>query len=562
MHYTLVAVDFLSDAAITAALDRLAGRLATGTLLPLPWVTHGLSDATAALRAMSAARHVGKVVVTNPATDLPPSARVGRVLVTGGLGSLGSLTAAWLARDCRLGVHVVGRSGRAGAASGPLLDLLRRGHAGELAVGSGDGGVAADATALTQRATGVPLVGLLHAAGVLSDATIANQGARGVRAVLAPKSGALAALARAGLAEAPAAFGVLFSSIAALLGSPGQSNYAGANAALDVAAELAQHRGAATLSVQWGAWAGAGMAGADAQTRARAERTGVGMLPSLAGLAALRGVLAAAAAGPVLAAVPISWPRYLQAIAARPGLAMFDEFAGEVAVEAVRDDTSVAATRPATTSALPVAAAGAAAVSAAALTALVTEAVTAVLGPGVDPEAPLMAAGLDSLSSVEFRNSLEAKVGADLPTTLVFDYPTIAGISAFLAERVGGATAGESADAGGAVLGEPTDADDMFGTGEATVSSLAGPLVAVPAGSTVVAQRPSIWVGESVTQPPRSAFAGLQPVDAVALLPLSRWDIDTGEGGLGLYEFLGIGDWGTCKSSSCQGERVLYCCLS
>jgi NAD(P)-dependent dehydrogenase (short-subunit alcohol dehydrogenase family) len=53
---------------------------------------------------------------------------------------------------------------------------------------------------------------------------------------------------------------VLFSSIAALLGAPGQANYCAANVALDAMAVSAQAAGAAVVSVQWGAWAVAGMA--------------------------------------------------------------------------------------------------------------------------------------------------------------------------------------------------------------------------------------------------------------------------------------------------------------
>ena len=53
---------------------------------------------------------------------------------------------------------------------------------------------------------------------------------------------------------------VLFSSIAVLLGAPGQANYSAANAALDSMAVSARAAGVVVVSVQWGAWASAGMA--------------------------------------------------------------------------------------------------------------------------------------------------------------------------------------------------------------------------------------------------------------------------------------------------------------
>ena len=53
---------------------------------------------------------------------------------------------------------------------------------------------------------------------------------------------------------------VLFSSVAALLGSPGQAGYAAANGALDAVAAAWRRSGMLVTSVQWGGWAGAGMA--------------------------------------------------------------------------------------------------------------------------------------------------------------------------------------------------------------------------------------------------------------------------------------------------------------
>ena len=76
---------------------------------------------------------------------------------------------------------------------------------------------------------------LVHASGTLADALLAKQSASSCRAVHAPKGGALARLAPA-LQMQPAGTTVLFSSLAALLGSPGQANYAAANGSLDGAA--------------------------------------------------------------------------------------------------------------------------------------------------------------------------------------------------------------------------------------------------------------------------------------------------------------------------------------
>ena len=66
VSYSLVAVDFLPDQAINSSLRRLAANLSRGALQPLPAVVHNLASVQAALRQMSQARHVGKIVVRSP----------------------------------------------------------------------------------------------------------------------------------------------------------------------------------------------------------------------------------------------------------------------------------------------------------------------------------------------------------------------------------------------------------------------------------------------------------------------------------------------------------------
>lgn len=80
--------------------------------------------------------------------------------------------------------------------------------------------------------------GFMHASGVLQDALLGNQTILGIKAVFAAKvSGAQTLMAALG--QWPLGFRTLFSSVAGLLGSAGQGNYAAANAVLDsMAAEF------------------------------------------------------------------------------------------------------------------------------------------------------------------------------------------------------------------------------------------------------------------------------------------------------------------------------------
>jgi len=137
--YTLVAVDFLPDGAVQAALSRLGSRLAAGVLQPLPQVVHSFAAVQAALRQMSQARHVGKIVVRLPATGPAPDATTGSVLVTGGLGTLGSLTAAWLAANTKLRIAATGRTGHfVGVSDNELLALVSSGFGGVITLTSAD----------------------------------------------------------------------------------------------------------------------------------------------------------------------------------------------------------------------------------------------------------------------------------------------------------------------------------------------------------------------------------------------------------------------------------------
>jgi hypothetical protein len=120
-----------------------------------------------------------------------------------------------------------------------------------------------------------------------------------------------------------------------------------------------------------------------------------------------------------------------------------------------------------------------------------------VLGSGVQANEPLMSAGLDSLSAVEFRNDLESKLGVDLPGTLVFDYPTPASIAGFLTTVIVG---------GKEETEESTELEAQL-VDQSTSSAIA--------------------ITKACIRASRDSFHGIYPVDASTLIPLSRWDIDS-----------------------------------
>ena len=94
---------------------------------------------------------------------------------------------------------------------------------------------------------------------MLADGLLANQTAASLTRVYAPKAHG-AGLLQAAAGMTPLSTCVLFSSVSALLGGAGQSNYSAANSALDAHASWRHAIGRACVSVQWGAWAQVGMA--------------------------------------------------------------------------------------------------------------------------------------------------------------------------------------------------------------------------------------------------------------------------------------------------------------
>lgn len=179
---------------------------------------------------------------------------------------------------------------------------------------------------------------------------------------------------------------VLFSSVAALLGSAGQSCYSAANSSLDGLAAKWAKAGAPTRSLQWGAWAGAGMAARDTSTAARIQRAGMSMVTPMQGLAALGSVMAASAkqSAPVTAAIPFDWQRFmLQQHVVEPH--MFDEYSQLPPQQGSQVSVADGASRGNTISTIKQ--------GIEQMTEIVQSAVRSVLGAEVTSSEPLMAAG-------------------------------------------------------------------------------------------------------------------------------------------------------------------------
>lgn len=410
IEWHLVALDRVEASDFAAILRHaLSAVAADPTLLP-PVRTLPLEAAAEAFAAMMRASHVGKLVAL-PAH--PAEIRADATyLVTGGLGGLGPEIAAWLVRRGAGGVVRLARR----TPKGVLPD--------DVIVGDVSDPHALAAVDAHVRARGLPPVrGVFHAAGVLEDGTVATLDPGSFDRVAAPKLGGLAAI-RAQWPDLGLLVG--FSSAGALFGSAGQAAHTAASAALDATLEAAAAQGHAAVAIDWGAWRDLGAARARGATEALSA--GMGTIATRDGFTALDGILEAGAAH--AAVLPIdrtamrragTEPRLLAEPASGAPLLKAAQAGDPVPAEITRPIASSGPATPADRRAWlqeRVAAECAA--------------MLAIRGT-IEPRRPLQELGLDSLSALELRNRLGRLAGAGLPASLLFDYPTVAALTDYLA---------------------------------------------------------------------------------------------------------------------------------
>jgi 8-amino-7-oxononanoate synthase len=392
-------------ALVNQLLTEISSELQQG-LQPLPHVVFPIESAADAFRYMAQAKHRGKVVVTLPIpfTIRPEAA----YLITGGVGAIGLEVAQWLvkggAKQLILTWHRTISTGAKTTiakleAAGAIVQLIQLDVADEAAV----------ANLPTAQ-----LRGIIHAAGVVEDGTIAKLDPQRFATVMAPKVEGAWNLHRL-TQDLPLDFFVCFSSAAALVGSPGQSNYAAANAFLDSLMQQRRHMGLPGLSINWGAWT-IGMAAATRFSRGEASPfwyaegfTGVQKINPEQGMAILEQLLNQNATQ--VGVLPMDWRRlkvarsaFLEEILGQPVTPTPDrqENPGNL-MQQIRAQTAK------------------------------------ILGFSsaslVDPQQPFDEMGMDSLMAVELSNYVRTMLGSHVPLDLAFEYSTVESLVNYLSQQ-------------------------------------------------------------------------------------------------------------------------------
>jgi len=419
---------------IQQMLVSIAALFAEGRLKPLPIRTFPMNCASDALRFIAQAKHVGKVVLV-PAQQRRLIRPDGAVLMTGGIGALGQYVTRWLATAHGVKDFVLtSRRGMDTPGAGSLVAELADLGVTATVVACDAANADALATVMTAFTEQRPLRGVVHAAGLLDDGVLTGMTPARLDTVFSPKvDGAwnLHTLTE----DVELDFFVMFSSISGVMGTPGQGNYAAANAFLDALAYHRRARGLAGTSVAWGAWDGQGMAARLSEAdRTRFSRQGLDALAPGEGTELFEA--AVMSGGPLVIAAALDLPRLQRA---------FEEHGGEAPplYRSLLSRSSRGQSQGAGNGGhnLRNVLGGAApeeceAIVLAIVRAEVAKALEFASLEDVDVSLPLQNIGIDSLTAVMLRNQLSEMTGLALPATIAFDHANLRALGQFLLTKM------------------------------------------------------------------------------------------------------------------------------
>ena len=432
VNYAILELDVLKKtdpALIGEVLRGVMQQLADDEIQPLFHSRWPLAEAGAALTFMRSARHVGKIVLTPQPLVRGGLRRDGTYLVTGGLGGIGLAVADWLADNGAGTIVLNGRREPDPETVTAIEELRQRGVNVEVELADVTDTSAIDVMLSRIDANMPPLAGVTHSVGVLSDAALSNQTWDSFERVLWPKVIGAWHLHRATIDRDMDMF-VLFSSRVGVMGNPGQSNHAAANAFLD---QLAGHRRALGLpgqSIAWGAWSEIGEA-AEQRERIESRRAALGgrWFTPQQGIRALEELVRQDTTTSVV--MSMDWDVFADAVTDRPSfveeLITSTETGGETGVTPSED--LMTTLRGAGKSEREEV-----------LYTFVQNELQAVLRltSSPSPTVGFFDLGMDSLMAVEMRNRLNRAFEGEYSAsnTIVFDYPNVAELSRHLAAEL------------------------------------------------------------------------------------------------------------------------------
>ncbi|PWT82702.1 MAG: beta-ketoacyl synthase [Acidobacteria bacterium] len=431
--------------------SRCAGLFDEGVLRPLPYSCFSATEVVDAFRLMQQSGHIGKIVVTPPALGSAQAKSSSKFtvdpkkthLITGAFSGFGLEAARWLARRGARHFVLLSRRGPSSDEARALLEefgamgICARAEACDVSDANSLG-------SLLKRMSSElpPLAGVMHAAMVLEDATIANLNEDKLEKVLRPKvlgADNLDRLTRGFELD----YFILFSSAATFIGNPGQGSYVAANSYMEGLARRRHQLGLAAHAIAWGAIEDAGVLANDRAARERlASRVGVKAMPAhraLDFMADAIGRQPTGAGSALLAIGALDWA------AARERLAILHSptyaAVGRGQRSSETPDTAVAVRTLIESDGIEKARA--------AVLEIVTDAVSRVLRMSKDHVnlvRPLSEVGLDSLMAVELGADLRGRLITEMPLSIAASELTVADLVQQILAVAGGGAASRNTD--------------------------------------------------------------------------------------------------------------------
>lgn len=401
--------------------------MTSNQLRPYRIQTFPISRVAHAFRCMAEARHIGKIVVTQPEENGATTIRSDRChIVVGGLGAIGRGMIDWLASQGARHIVAIGRRAPDESAQRNADVLHAQGiDVRFLCADMSDRQQAEEAFKKISE-DGIRIGGIFHLAGVLSDAMIQNQSQESFAKVARSKIDVAINLHLASL-HTPHDHFVCFSSIASVFGSAGQSNYAAANAVVDALVHYRRSLGLSGLSVNWGPWADAGMADAmDATDKIRLAEAGVTPLAKAEAFALLKHLLVAEQSQAIV--LDADWsrtsaypagrvPPCVVALAGGPGTT--GNAIGNI-VEILRGQSKEECLSTLVGAIM-----------------LSLSQVLRLSSTDISPNHTMGDLGLDSLMGMELRHKLEQLMGIPIPVSILLKGPSVISLATDLLELAG-----------------------------------------------------------------------------------------------------------------------------
>ncbi|XP_035716631.1 phthiocerol synthesis polyketide synthase type I PpsC [Folsomia candida] len=252
--------DFKWSAENTTLMSSLE-HVATELLKPLPYIHFHSNEIINAMHFLEKAKHIGKVVVSMPGKENTLFSDRSSYLITGGCGGIGWELMNWMLMNGANRIILMSRNIPTSERQDEINDLKNRGC--DIIWKRGDVSNLSDCAYvfswMKEKFPHSPLRGIFQCAGVLSDAAFLNQTKESLIKVLNPKFHGgwnLHELSK----HLNLQYFVLFSSITSLIGTPGQGNYAAANAFLDSLSHYRHALGLPAISINFGHWGEVGLA--------------------------------------------------------------------------------------------------------------------------------------------------------------------------------------------------------------------------------------------------------------------------------------------------------------